>query len=37
MKLSDYLELVDSTGRVLRKNKRGAISVGTEKILTRLG
>jgi len=36
MKLSDYLELVDSTGRVLRDDKRGAISAGSEKILTRL-
>jgi REP element-mobilizing transposase RayT len=36
MKLSDYLELVDSTGRVLRKDKRGAISAGAEKILDRL-
>jgi REP element-mobilizing transposase RayT len=36
MKLSDYLELIDSTGRVLRNDKRGAISTGTEKILNRL-
>ena len=36
MKLSDYLELVDSTGRVLRKDKRGAISTGAERILNRL-
>jgi len=36
MKLSDYLELVDSTGRVLRDDKRGAISAVSEKILTRL-
>jgi hypothetical protein len=36
MKLSDYLELVDCTGRVLRNNKRGAISAGSEKILSRL-
>lgn len=36
MKLSDYLELVDSTGRVLRKDKRGAISAGAERILNRL-
>ncbi|CCK77202.1 conserved hypothetical protein [Oleispira antarctica RB-8] len=36
MRLSDYLELVDSTGRVLRKDKRGAISAGAEKILDRL-
>jgi hypothetical protein len=36
MKLSDYLELIDSTCRVLRNDKRGAISAGTEKILNRL-
>jgi hypothetical protein len=36
MKLSDYLELVDCTGRILRKNKRGSISSGAERILTRL-
>lgn len=36
MKLSDYLELVDNTGRVLRNNKRGAISASSEKILSRL-
>ena len=36
MKLSDYLELVDNTGRVLRKDKRGAMSAGREKILDRL-
>ena len=36
MKLSDYLELVDCTGRVLRKNKKGSISSVSEKILTRL-
>lgn len=36
MKLSDYLELVDSTGRVLRKDKRGSISENADKILTRL-
>ena len=36
MKLSDYLELVDSTGRVLRDDKRGAISANADKILARL-
>jgi len=36
MRLSDYLELVDSTGRILKNNKRGAISADSEKILTRL-
>jgi REP element-mobilizing transposase RayT len=36
MRLSDYLELVDDTGRVLRKDKRGAISASADKILTRL-
>jgi len=36
MKLSDYLELVDCTGRVLRKNKRGSISTSADKILNRL-
>lgn len=36
MKLSDYLELVDCTGRVLRKNKRGSISASADKILSRL-
>ena len=36
MRLSEYLELIDSTGRVLRNDKRGAISAGTENILNRL-
>ena len=36
MRLSDYLELVDSTGRVLRKDKRGTISSVAERILNRL-
>lgn len=36
MKLSDYLELVDSTGRILRDNKRGAINISYENILNRL-
>tara|TARA_B110000196_G_scaffold211321_1_gene181234 strand:- start:7906 stop:8904 length:999 start_codon:yes stop_codon:yes gene_type:complete len=36
MRFSDYLELVDCTGRVLREDKRGAISTDSEKILSRL-
>jgi len=36
MKLSDYLELVDSTGRILRGNKRGSINISYEIILNRL-
>lgn len=36
MKLSDYLELVDNTGRILRNDKRGAINANTDKILKRL-
>ena len=34
--LSSYLELVDWTGRVVRKDKRGSISVDTPPILERL-
>ncbi|PKG59045.1 transposase [Shewanella sp. GutDb-MelDb] len=34
--LKDYLELVDETGRVIRNDKRGAISSNAEKILSRL-
>ncbi len=37
MRLTDYLELVDCTGRILREDKRGAISENAEKILARLG
>ena len=37
IRLTDYLELVDWTGRILREDKRGAISGTAEKILTRLG
>ena len=37
MKLTDYLELVDWTGRTLQHDKRGAISKNTENILNRLG
>lgn len=36
MKLSDYLALVDNTGRILRNDKRGAINANTDKILKRL-
>ena len=36
MKLSDYLELVDCSGRVLRKNKGRSISASADKILSRL-
>lgn len=36
MKLSDYMELVDCTGRILRENKRGIISAKSESILARL-
>jgi len=34
--LKDYLELVDETGRILRGDKRGAISLSAEKILAKL-
>ncbi|SQH77612.1 conserved protein of unknown function [Shewanella benthica] len=34
--LKDYLELVDGTGRIIRDDKRGAISDNAAKILTRL-
>ena len=37
MRLTDYLDLVDYSGRVLREDKRGAISENAEKILARLG
>ena len=37
MKLTDYLELVDWTGRTLRRDKRGAIPKNTKNILARLG
>jgi len=36
MKLSDYLNLVDNTGRIVRNDKRGAINSGAEKVLDRL-
>jgi hypothetical protein len=35
-KLSDYLELLDWTGRIIRDDKRGAIQENTPDILTRL-
>ena len=34
--LKDYLELVDETGRMIRDDKRGAISANAEKVLARL-
>ncbi len=34
--LKAYLELVDETGRLISDNKRGAISLNTEKLLDRL-
>ncbi|MCA6063412.1 transposase [Thalassolituus marinus] len=37
MKLTDYLELVDATGRIIRDDKRGFISDNSAKILERLG
>jgi len=37
MRLMDYLELVDATGRALRSDKRGAIEGGVLGILDRLG
>jgi REP element-mobilizing transposase RayT len=35
--LTDYLQLVDDTGRILRNDKRGAIAMGLPPILERLG
>ena len=35
--LGDYLELVDTTGRILRDDKRGAIPLHLPPILDRLG
>ncbi|MCK5887118.1 MAG: transposase, partial [Alcanivorax sp.] len=37
MRLMDYLELVDATGRALRSDKRGAIDGSAAGILDRLG
>ncbi|PKG84026.1 transposase, partial [Colwellia sp. 75C3] len=34
--LKDYLTLIDETGRILREDKRGAISAKAESILARL-
>ncbi len=34
--LADYLELVDDTGRIIRDDKRGAISENCANVLTRL-
>lgn len=34
--LTDYLELVDDTGRIIRNDKRGAISENSAKLLTKL-
>lgn len=36
-RVMDYLELVDSTGRALRDDKRGAISTHAAGVLDRLG
>ncbi|WP_428240244.1 hypothetical protein, partial [Gynuella sp.] len=33
----DYFELIDTTGRCLRQDKRGAINPDTEKLISRLG
>jgi len=37
MKLTDYLELVDATGRIIRDDKRGYIPENSAKIQDRLG
>jgi REP element-mobilizing transposase RayT len=34
--LKDYLELIDDTGRIIRNDKRGAISTNSAKLLSRL-
>ncbi|WP_191602412.1 transposase [Marinomonas algicola] len=36
-KLTDYLELVDMTGRIVRQDKRGSIDLSLSPILQRLG
>ena len=36
-KLTDYLELVDLTGRVIREGKRGSIDLSLAPILQRIG
>ena len=35
--LQDYLDLVDTSGRIVRSSKRGAISADQPKLLTALG
>ena len=37
MRLTDYLELVDWTGRQIREDKRGSISEAEPAIMNRLG
>ena len=37
MKLEEYLELVDETGRCMKEGKRGAISDNLAPILVRMG
>jgi hypothetical protein len=37
IRLLDYLELVDRTGRALRQDKRGAVSENALPVLNRLG
>ena len=37
MRLTDYLDLVDWTGRQIRENKRGSISEAEPAIMNRLG
>jgi hypothetical protein len=34
--LTDYLQLVDDTGQIIRNDKRGAINDNSAKLLTRL-
>ncbi|MEL4252877.1 transposase, partial [Shewanella xiamenensis] len=34
--LTDYLQLVEDTGRIIRNDKRGSISENSGKLLTRL-
>jgi hypothetical protein len=36
LSLEDYLQLVDTTGRMIRTDKRGAISINLPPILERL-
>jgi hypothetical protein len=37
MRLSDYLALIDETGRIIRTNKRGSINKNQAQILNRIG